>query len=96
MGKLKASGMVLFFYNIEDEGDFVTRRFGRHRLFRKSTTPFSLADFISYVADKLGGHTEFHKLIHKIQTDYGFCPQKEKIKQIIRENVDLSEKVEVY
>lgn len=80
----------------EDEGDFVTRRFGRHRLFRKSTTPFSLADFISYVADKLGGHTEFHKLIHKIQTDYGFCPQKEKIKQIIRENVDLSEKVEVY
>lgn len=80
----------------EDKADFVMRRFGNYRLFRKSTNPYSLADFISYVVDKLGGHTEFHELIRRMQTDYGFCPQKEKIKQVIRENVDLSEKIDVY
>lgn len=80
----------------EDKVDFVVSRYGKHRLFRKSSEPFSLADFISYVADKMGGHVEFHELIRKIQADYGFCPQKEKMKLVIRENVDLSDKVEVY
>lgn len=105
---LKHSGFVLpweslnlsdWFYSSilqEDKTDFVGRRYGTHRLFNKSSKPFSLADFISYVTDKMGGYMEFHELIRKIQTDYGFCPQKDKIKQVIQENIDLSEKVEVY
>ena len=105
---LKKSGVTLPWENLqlpdwfyssilcENKTNFVVTRYGNHRLFRKSSKRFSMADLIAYEVDKLGGHTEFHELIHKIQDDFGFIPKRDNLKQAIIENVDLTEKVEVY